>query len=624
MDYLNLDDAPSTSRSVYTITSFKGVDLSSSPAQIDKSRSPDAPNMIGDLLGKPIKRTGFALEHNYGGRINGRWKIFEHEVIHAGTKLFVDKVEKFTGMKDEKSTAQTVGENLYIFDGQNPIVCNGTEVSLLKNSAHIPTVYISKEPSGGGTAYEDLNLLSNYFTDSFFISEDNAEETEFQLSFANLSDELVTAKILDENGYWIDKEENTDFTVDRVTGTITFITAPGMAPVTGEDSVKITACTVFDGYYERVATCDRSVAYNSAGTQNRIFVSGNPDLPNVDFWCQADNPDYFPDLNYMTIGEGKCEIVGYSIIDGYLATHITPSYDGRAIILRSYSMDEDDRATFPITGVMQGEEAIAPRSFVYMETEPLFITKRGVYAITSADIDGRKYTQNRSYYINKELTAYDTLSQAECGKFKQYYVISLADKLYFLDTAQKSYQKGEPLSTYQYECYLWTDINARTLWENGNTLWFGDENGNVCSFSTDTKSALAYEDYSATGNKAIMAYWTFPDFDGDIFWRNKTIRTIALELAPFSQNEVFLEKRINGIWYTLKSWSSQLSFFEWSALSWSGFSWSANSTYRTVTTKEKIKKFDKVGFRVSCNNKNKAFGIYGFSVEYTESGRYKK
>ena len=48
--------------------------------------------MIGDLLGKPVKRTGFSLVKKYDGRINGRWEILGHEVIHAGTKLYLDGV----------------------------------------------------------------------------------------------------------------------------------------------------------------------------------------------------------------------------------------------------------------------------------------------------------------------------------------------------------------------------------------------------------------------------------------------------------------------------------------------------------------------------------------------------
>lgn len=624
MQFPNIEDAPAIKRNVYNISKFKGIDLSSAPAQIDETRSPDAPNMIGDLLGKPVKRTGFKLSKNYGGKINGRYEILRHEVIHAGRNLFLDGSLVWSGMKDDKSTAQIVGEKLYIFDGEDPIVCDGEDAFPISDEAYIPTVFISKEPSGGGTAYEDLNLLTGYFTDSFFVSEENASATEFQLSFAELAKAKVKVEVLDENGNWQKKTEDTDFTVDRKTGTITFGTAPGKSPVSGEDSVKITAYKFFEDYFERVAYCNRSIAYNSTGTQNRIFVAGNPDFPNMDFWCQANNPEYFPDLNYMSIGEGKCEIVGYSIIEGQLATHIKPSFDGRSIILRKYDIDEDDRATFPIVGVMQGEEAIAPRSFVYMETEPLFITERGVYAITPADIDGRKYTQNRSYYINKALTVDEGLANAECAKFRQYYVISLGEKLYLLDTSQKTYQKSEPLSTYQYECYMWTGIDANVLWEKDGVLFFGDKNGNVCYFETDKESADSYEDYSVDKGKAIEAYWTFPDFDGKVFWRNKTIRTIAIELAPFPQNKVVLEKNINGIWSTLKEWSGKISYFAWNAISWGDFTWSGNSTYKTITAKVKIKKIDKVGFRISCNDIDKAFGLYGFSVEYTENGRYKK
>ena len=587
-------------------------------------RSPDAPNMIGDLMGKPTKRTGFQLVHNYGARINGRWELLNHEIIHAGTKLYLDQKLIWSDMKDEKSSAQIVGEKLYIFDGQEPIVCDGEDAYPLADEAFVPTVYISKEPSGGGEPYQDVNLLSDYFIDSFYVSEENASVTEFQLSFDGLSGAKVKAEILDSNGNWNEKKEGIDFTVDRKNGTITFGTAPGKSPVTGEDSVRIKAGKWFEDYFEKIAHCNQSVAYSSGGTQNRIFVSGNPDFPNFDFWCQADNPAYFPDLCYMSLGEGKCRIVGYSILEGQLATHIAPALDGRSIVLRSYHLDEDDRATFPISTVMQGEEAIAPRSFVYMETEPMFITERGVYALTAADIDGRIYTQNRSYYINVPLRSDEGLANAECAKFKHYYVISLGEKLYLLDTAQKSYQRGEPLSSYQYECYLWTGIPARILWENDGALWFGDNEGNVCMFSKTTSSAFSYQDYNKNGNKPIEAYWTFPDFDGQTFWRNKTIRVVGLRLAPYAQNVIKLDYRIRGFWDLLKDFSDKNSYFSWDAFTWENFTWSGDTTYRTVTAKVKIKKFDKCGFRISCEEKYKAFGLYGFSVEYTENGRYKK
>ena len=158
------------------------------------------------------------------------------------------------------------------------------------------------------------------------------------------------------------------------------------------------------------------------------------------------------------------------------------------------------------------------------------------------------------------------------------------------------------------------------MWEDSEgNLCFGDEKGDICKFIHGV-----YHDYSESGNKAIVAYWTIPDMDGNLFWRNKTIRVAAIQAAPFPQNKLRLEYKKNGVWTVLKEWGSKLGFFQWSALSWGGFTWYANAEHKTVTTKITIKKVDKAGFRVVCDEIDKAFGLYAFSLEYAEKGRYKK
>ena len=224
--------------------------------------------------------------------------------------------------------------------------------------------------------------------------------------------------------------------------------------------------------------------------------------------------------------------------------------------------------------------------------------------------------------VNKALCEED-LKNAFCTKWKQFYVIAAGGKLYLLDSSQRDFKRGEPLSAFQYECYLWTGIPARVLWEKGGELFFGDENGNVCCFKSDRESAGSYEDFSPEGGRAICAYWTVPDFAGETFWRNKTVKTVALELAPYAQNKVRLEFKINGIWNVIKEWTGKISYFAWNAVSWANFTWSGNSEPRTVTVKTKIKKFDKAGFRIVCDEMDKAFGLYGFSLEYCEKGRIK-
>lgn len=664
-------------KKVFEITSFAGIDLSSAPADVDKRRSPDAPNMMPDALGNPVKRPGFSLAESLFGRINGSFALGEKRVIHAGNGLFLEGEKIWDGMADEISSAQVVGEKLYIFDGFEALVFDGSDVHPLRDEAYVPTVLISKnadeaeketvlkgdglstefvldfepkeiisvtvggeagafsfsegkivfetapekdteiiiktlvEQEPGGTVKEEFNLISRRWKESFLCS--TGTEKLFSLSKENLSEGAVKAFVMDENGIFQEKTEGIDFSVDREKGKIAFFKAVPRTPITGEDNLIIEVEKYFEGYEDKINLCRRSIAFDSGGTSTRIFLCGNPKEKNRDFWCAAKDPTYWPDNYYSEIAPGDSEIIGYSIIGGYLASHISPAFDGRSIVLREAQLDDDGNMSFPIIRHLQGEEAAAPNSFIYMEKEPLFLTKRGVYAITSEDVSGEKYTQNRSFYINKALCEED-IRNAFCGKWKQFYLISVGDKIYLLDTGQRSYQRGEPLSSFQYECYLWNGFESRILWEDGGRLFIGDSEGNI--FVLDEGS------YSDNG-KAINAYWTIPDFSGDYFWRNKTIRTFAIQAAAFPRNDIRLEVRKNGFWEILKEWRREISFFSWGDFSWGDFTWSGDATERTVTLKTKIKKFDKTAFRIVCDRKDRAFGFYGFALEYVESGRYK-
>ena len=683
---LNFEKENSKAKKVLEITSFAGIDLSSAKADIDRKRSPDAPNMMPDSKGNPIKRTGFFLLKNYGERINGAFVFGEKVLIHSGTKLFCDGELIFEGMADEISSGETVGERFYIFDGKTALVFDGKEVLPLSEKAYIPTVLISKtadefeketvlkgdgisrkfmleqkpekitvlkvggneenyeiseeavvfeaapeenseifiraryknEP--GGTLKEEFNLLSNRWKESFLC--ETGTEKSFSLSKKNLSEGKVKAWVMDEHGIFQEKTEGTDFSVDRENGKILFNEAVSKTPVSGEDNLIIEAEKDFEGYRAKINGCKRCITFDNGGTSGRIFACGNPNFPGNDFWCAAGDPTYWPDVYYSGLCGKGSEILGYSVIENSLATYISSPRDGRSIVIRSPFLDENGNVSFPIEKHLQGEPAVCPRGFVFMESEQLFLTERGVYAITTEDISGEKYTQNRSYFINKALCEED-LANAFCAKWKQFYVIAAGGKLYLLDSSQRDFKRGEPLSAFQYECYLWTGIPARILWEKDGKLFFGDEKGNVCCFNSDRESAGSYEDFSSEGGKAICAYWTVPDFAGETFWRNKTVKTVALELAPYAQNKVRLEFKINGIWKVIKEWTGKISYFAWNAVNWANFTWSGNSEPRTVTVKTKIKKFDKAGFRIVCDEMDKAFGLYGFSLEYTEKGRVK-
>ena len=119
--------------------------------------------------------------------------------------------------------------------------------------------------------------------------------------------------------------EGTDFSVDKAAGKITFFTPPGKTPVEGKDNVIITAKKCVSESKAKINGCRRSIAFGDGGSANRIFVCGNREMPGTDFWCAVNDPTYWPDSYYGEPGGGDAEIMGYSVIDGKLGTHMKPA-----------------------------------------------------------------------------------------------------------------------------------------------------------------------------------------------------------------------------------------------------------------------------------------------------------
>ena len=268
--------AVSPGKSKLTIDSFLGVDLTNAPANVKEKRSPEAPNMMRDVPGKVKKRTGYQTVATYEGRINGRHLLKggekDFELIHAGSGLYFNG-EKLCKMADSRSVSFQMDGKLYLLDGERYLCFDGETAEPVSNNAKIPVVIISRTPTGGGTAYEGINLLSDYTTDSFLGV---ASVKEYQLSVSGLSDKPVTAKKMDADGNWVELKETTDFSVNRETGKVTFVTAPGVSPVDGKDNLQITAAKDRSEYRSRIEKCCIGILFGVNGAADRLFVSGNP------------------------------------------------------------------------------------------------------------------------------------------------------------------------------------------------------------------------------------------------------------------------------------------------------------------------------------------------------------
>lgn len=620
----SVPDGPSIS--VWKCEYFKGVDLNNAASNVENYRSPEAPNMIRDEVGKVRKRMGYTTVETLEGQINGRFTLDAAELIHAGTKLLMRKrteqpedwTELYADMNDRRSVGLIFDGKLYLLDGKHYLCFDGEAVTEASDGATVPTVIISRRPAGGGIAHEPLNLCSRAWKESFLS---DGTSTVYQLTTNALAADTVKAEQLQSDGSWKELTEGKDFTVDRTGGKVTFSTAPGASPVTGQDNVVITACKDREGYAERISKMQVATLFGVNGSPDRIFVAGNPEYPNIDYYSELNDPTFFGDTSYSTVGQSDATIVGYSVIGNYLAAHKASGADGRNVIIRSGTLDSSGNAQFTIVNTLKGEGAVSQYAFQSLKNEPLFLTQSGVYGITTGELTGERINELRSEHIAEAIRKIADKAECVAWVWRDLYLLAAGGGVvYVLDGMQKEYSQNAPWSSYQYECYKLENIPARIFWDDGETLWFGTGDGRLCRFYTDVDDPKSYNDDGA----AIEAYWDTPDISGKLFYKNKTFRNISVLIAaaPVTGCTVWVQKK--GIWSQVYTSGEKARYFDWDYVNFAKFVFSADRTPHTLSGKIKVKKVDKCRFRIRNAELNEPFGLYAFATEYTEaSNNYK-
>ena len=440
----------SPAKSVLTIDTFLGADFTNSPASCEEKKSPNTVNMIRDVPGKIRKCMGYETVATYKDTdeqetplpINGfhMMRGDSYGIVHAGTKLFHNGTVIYTGIADIRSKSWQFEDKLYILDGKKFLVASKTtvnntetyEVSTVESVAYVPTLTISKDPEGGGTSYEDLNLLTPAFTE-LFLGKPSVKD--YQMSFKDLDDTPPDVWPLNGSGEWVAQTYGSAYSYNKTTGVVSFTNAPGVSPITGEDNVKITAYRTVEGYADRINKCTFGTLFGVNGALDRLFVSGNPDYINYDWYSAQYDPTYFTDTSYSMLGSSASAIMGYSIISNYLAAHKDYMEKDQNIILRQGDL-VDNEPSFRIVNTLQGAGAVGKYSFAYLSTEPLFLTKSGIYAVTAQDITGEKYAQNRSYFLDGKLLEERNLENAFGFVYKEMYWLCLNGVAYILDGLQ--------------------------------------------------------------------------------------------------------------------------------------------------------------------------------------------
>ncbi len=480
------------------------------------------------------------------------------------------------GLLDTAMDSFYMNDKMYFLNGQDYFWYDGTSCGAIQ--PYIPTLFISKTPSGGGTANEDFNLLGAGFKDSFSA---DGTATVYQLSLTNLDSTTVTAVVNNAA-----KVEGTDFTVDRTAGKVTFTTAPAA----GTNNVIITAYKTQSGFPERIKKCKFHVLFGGTN-DTRVFVSGNPDFPNQIWRSGLYDPTYFPENGFYKIGSDREKVTGFAKQYDYLVIEKESSKGNM-----QFQIDSSGKVSFPIKPLNDHVGTIAPKSIQVINNNPVSLDKTGVYLLKQSNVRDERNVQHVSINIDSKLLKESNLEKAISADFDQKYWLSLNNKVYIFD-----YQIGE--------WYVYDNVPATCFLVYNNNLYFGG-NGLVYRFKKDTEPNPYNDD-----GQPINAYWTSKYITFGADYLRKVVDRIYFSMKPFSKSSAdvyyITDKKVSELIKTKRM--DMLNFF---LFDFNHFSFIRSTFPQEVMVRIKAKKITHFQLKIINNKLDENLGLTSLGIKF--------
>lgn len=476
-------------------SNFRGVDYRE--GELSLNRSPEALNIWKNYKDSNLLETrpDLELSETYDNTIFG---LFFYEIgnrvlkiVHCGTKLYKfengERTELYNGMNVRKSQTFVYNNILYIKDGINYLSYDGETIGEV--TGFIPTTSIGRAPKGGGTIYQDVNMLSDYRKNSFSGDE---ESKEYHLDTQSI--DSVLSVIVNDN--LVDSEE---YSVDLTRGIITFNTAPSKPLTTGQDNVEITFEKVVTGYRERINKCTLLTVFD-----NRVFFSGNQDYPNVLWHSSLNDPTYVSDLDYYNEGLDLSPIKSMVAGNNALWVFKEPSQANTTVFYHIPTIDAQYGKIYPSSHSSISTGCVA--AGINFNDDICFFSDRGLEGI-SGDITSEQVVAHRSSLVDSKLLAEANYKKMILEEWEGYLLVIIDNKIYLADSRQRTTINN----AYEYEWFYWELSKEITCTQVKNgILYLGTDEGiytltnttnELESYWTTPLDNFKYGNYLKTTNK---------------------------------------------------------------------------------------------------------------------------
>ena len=457
---------------------FRGVDFSQRKDEVSLFRSPDALNMWKNYKnsnGLCVEtRPDIELLKEYSNTIFGlffyTYNGVKHRIVHSGTELYDDDKLIFENMAQNKSNFFVYDTNLYVLDGTQYLVYNGTNVKAVEG--YIPTTTIGKAPAGSGSKLEDMNLLTGIRKNAFM---GDGKSKAYQLDVESFDTDYTIRA-------WVNDKEITTFTTDATRGIVTFNEAPSVPLSDGQDNVIIQFKKDVPGYREKIEKCTLIEVFD-----NRVFFSGNPDEPNMLWHSSLNDPTYCSDLDNYPEGVNDSKVK--ALVSGNNAIWVfkEPSQTNTTVFYHNPTIDADYGKIYPSVHSSISTGCVA--TGINFKDDICFFSDRGMEAI-SGDVTTEQTLSHRSTVIDNRLLNENNYKNLMLEEWEGYLLAIVDNKMYLADS-RLMFNNG---SHKEYEWFYWEfDKNITCTHVEDGVLYLCFENEVYTLTKTDT---------------SINSYWT--------------------------------------------------------------------------------------------------------------------
>lgn len=461
---------------------FRGVDFRGE--EVNLVRSPDSVNMWKDYKETESIRTrpGMKQMEAFDNTVFG---IFFYTVgntemvlVHSGTKLYRlesgERTELYQGLNPKQSEAFIYNNIWYFKDGIHYLQYDGESIGDVVG--YIPTTSIGRKPAGGGTQYEDVNMLTGYRINTFLA---DGVSTEYYLDTEDIDTDVVPLVFVNDS--LLDVSE---YEVNTAKGSITFHSAPEEPLTDGQDNVRVKFRRTVPGYRERIDRCTLLQVFD-----NRVFFSGNPDYPNTLWHCSLHDPTYCSDTDYYNEGLDMAVVTGLAAGNNALWVFKEPSQANTTVFYHNPTIDSDYGKVYPSTHSSVSTGCVGKA--VNFNDDIVFFSERGMEAI-NGDVTTEQVLAHRSILADRKLTSETDYRDMLLEEWEGYLMVFIGDKVYLADS-RGTFTNGNHM---EYEWFYWElEKKVTCTAVKDGILYLGTKDG-ICTL-TDREAP-------------VKSYWTTP------------------------------------------------------------------------------------------------------------------